>query len=216
MNSNLMAQFPRSQREAIESAGYRIVRWVAARGVLQTRIKKGRIEGDLGEFLARWLPQASGFEADADLWLSFEHALNQTNLRLAGGSARLANSPLERALLHLPGLRAFWKQELRSQHFEALRTLVPQAWLLDPAKIPPGAVIQGLDTISWDMTEQKRGREWQIQDSEGVKREDWPATLAAHDGILSSRTISNVVLRAQYGRNDAGRLVLRTIEEAAP
>jgi Arc/MetJ family transcription regulator len=51
MNPDLMAQLPRSQREAVESAGYRVVRWAAAREVLQKRIEKSRIAGPLGEFL---------------------------------------------------------------------------------------------------------------------------------------------------------------------
>jgi hypothetical protein len=61
----------------------------------------------------------------------------------------LANFASERALLHLPALRSFWKQELREAHFEALRQIVPQAWFADEALIPPGAVIAGLGTADW-------------------------------------------------------------------
>ncbi len=216
MNPDLMAQLPRTQREAVESAGYRVVRWGAAREVLQNRIEKGRITGPLGEFLQHWLSLSPVRGEDADLWLSFNYALDQVTLNLSGGSAELAKSPLEQALLNLPALRPFWRQELRLQHFEALRTLVPQSWLLDSAQVPPGAVIQGLGSDSWEKTKQREGQEWKIQDPKGLLREDLSLALAARDSILTRRTPSNVILNARYGRNDAGQVVLRTIEEAAP
>ena len=215
MNPDLIAQLPRSQREAVESAGYRIVRWGAARKVLQKRVEKGRVTGPLGEFLQHWLSLAPVHGGDADLWLSFDYALDPVTLNLAGGNSELAKSPLERALLHLPALRPFWKQELRLQHFEALRTLVPQAWLLDSAQVPPGAVIQELGAASWEKTK-RRGEEWKIQDPKGLIRDDLSLALAARDSILTRRPASNVILSARYGRNDAGQVVLRTIEEAAP
>ncbi|MDI1310943.1 hypothetical protein [Prosthecobacter sp.] len=216
MKPDLMEQLPRSQREAVESAGYRIMRWVAAREVLQSRVTKGRISEPLGNFLAHWLSLAPANEADSELWLSFDYALDPVELRLAGGSVTLAKSPLEQALLHLPALRPFWSQELRQQHFVALRTLVPQAWLLDSAQVPPGAVIQGLGTVSWERMPQMRGMEWEVHDSKGLVSADLPLGLAARDSILISRRPSNVVLNAGYARNDAGQVVLRTIEEAAP
>ena len=216
MNPDLIAQLSRPQREAVESAGYRIVRWVAAREVLQKRIEKGRIAGPLGEFLKHWLSLAPVHGGDADLWLSFNYALDQVTLNLAGGSSTLTHSPLEQALLHLPALRPFWRQELRLQHFEALRTLVPQAWLLDSAQVPPGAVIQGLGSVSWEKSKQRDGQYWKIQDPKGLLSEDLPSALAARDSILTRRPASNVIISARYGRNDAGQVVLRTIEEAAP
>ncbi|MCF7788686.1 MAG: hypothetical protein K9N47_21360 [Prosthecobacter sp.] len=214
MKPDLIAQLPRTQREAVESAGYRIVRWVAAREVLQARVSKGRIAGLLGEFMTHWLSLAPAVEADSELWLSFDYALDQAKLKLAGGSATLAQSPLEQALLHLPALRPFWSQELRLQHFEALRNLVPQAWLLDSAEVPPGAVIQGLGKVSWERVPQLREQEWEILDSRGRVLTDWPSALASNDSILTSRLVSNVVLNASYGRNDKDQVVLRSLEAA--
>ncbi len=216
MISDLLEQLPRSQREAVDSAGYRMMRWVAAREILQARVTKGRIAGPLGDFLAHWLSLAPVKGADSDLWLSFNYAKDLTELKLAGGSATLAHSPLEQALLHLPALRSFWSQELRQQHFVALRSLVPQTWLMDSTQVPPGAVIQGLDTVSWELTPQLRELEWEIQDSKGIACAGWAPALAAGDSILIPRLASNVILSARYGRNDAGQVVLRTIEEAAP
>jgi hypothetical protein len=216
MKPDLIAQLPRPQREALESAGYRMIRWVAAREVLQARVSKGRIAGPLGDFLTHWLSLDPAIEGDSELWLSFDYALEQAKLKLTGGSTTLAQSPLEQALLHLPALRPFWSQELRQQHFEALRSLVPQAWLLDAAAVPPGAVIQGLGTVSWEQTKQEGAKKWEIKNFKGQVSEDWPLSLAARNSILTSRQDSGVALNARYGQNKAGQVVLSIIEEAAP
>jgi hypothetical protein len=211
MIPDLLEPLPRSQREAVDSAGYRIMRWMAAREVLQARVIKGRIAGPLGDFLAHWLSRTPAKGADSDLWLSFNYAQDQAELKLAGGSATLAHSPLEQALLHLPALRSLWSQELRQQHFVALRSLVPQAWLMDSAQVPPGAVIQGLDAVSWEQAPQLRGQEWEIQDAKGMVLAN---RSLVQNSILTSRPASDVVLKAWYGRNDAGQVVLRSLEAA--
>jgi len=214
MKPDLMEQLPRLQREAVESAGYRMVRWMAAREVLQARVTKGRIAGALGDFLTHWLALAPALEAGEELWLSFDHA--QEQLKLGGGGATLATSALEHALLHLPALRSFWSQELRQQHFVALRALVPQAWLLDPASVPCGAVIQGLGTVSWEQTQRTMGQDWEIQDTKGLTHPDWPLALGARDSVMTLRKPAAAKLNARYVRNDKDQVVLSTIEEAAP
>jgi hypothetical protein len=214
MKPDLMDQLPRPQREAVESAGYRLTRWMAAREVLKVRVTKGRMAGALGDFLTHWLALAPALEAGEELWLSFDHAQDQ--LKLGGGGATLATSALEHALLHLPALRTFWSQELRQQHFDSLRALVPQAWLLDPASIPPGAVIQGLDTVSWEQTQQRLGRDLEILGTKGLLQKDWPPALAARDCIVTLRKPAAARLNARYVRNGKDQVVLRTIEEAAP
>ena len=214
MKPDLMDQLPRLQREAVESAGYRLVRWMAAREVLQARVTKGRMAGALGDFLTHWLALAPSHEAGEELRLSFDHA--QEQLKLTGGSATLATSALEHALLHLPALRSFWSQELRQQHFVALRALVPQAWLLDAASVPPGAVIQGLGTVSWEQTQRTLGQDLEIHDAKGRVRQEWPFALAARDSVVALRKPAAAKMNATYGRNDQGQIVLRTIEAAAP
>ena len=213
MKPDLMEQLPRPQREAVESAGYRVMRWLAAREVLQARVTKGRVAGALGEFLTHWLALAPAPEAGEELWLSFDHTPDQ--LKLAGGSATLATSALEHALLHLPALRSFWSQELRQQHFMALRALVPQAWLLDAASVPPGAVIQGLGTVSWEQTQRTLGQDLEIRDAKGRVHQEWPLALAARDSVATQRKPA-AKLNATYVRNDKDQIVLRTIEAAAP
>jgi hypothetical protein len=47
-------------------------------------------------------------------------------------------------LLHHPALRAFWEQALGGESFLHLTTIMPHTWILDPAPIPPSAMIPGL------------------------------------------------------------------------
>lgn len=210
MAPNSLAQLPRSQREAIESAGYRVVRWAAAREVLEARVAKGRIAGDVGAFLAHWLSLASQRAAPDELWLTFD--LMPDHIRLVAGGAALAESLLERALLHLPALRTFWSQELRRQHFEALKAIVPQVWPLDAAGIPPGAVIQGLSVATWGQIAPSGGNTWKINDQTGHVREDLAGALASRDSFLFSEFPAGAKLNARYERNDKGQVVLRSVE----
>jgi hypothetical protein len=58
------------------------------------------------------------------------------------------------ALLHHPGLTAFWRTELGEELFVHLTTIMPRTWVLDPAPVPPAAVIPGLSiggraVMSW-------------------------------------------------------------------
>lgn len=51
---------------------------------------------------------------------------------------------LSLALLHHPGLRDFWRSELGEADFEQLKAWVPRGWVMDPAPLPPHAVIPDL------------------------------------------------------------------------
>jgi hypothetical protein len=48
------------------------------------------------------------------------------------------------ALLHHPVLRSYWDKQLGADCFLHLRTVMPRTWILDPAPIPPTAVIPDL------------------------------------------------------------------------
>ncbi len=78
-----------------------------------------------------------------------------------------ANAPLWPALLHLRALHSFWEQQLRHSHVETLLDRVPSAWMLDPAPIPPGAVIPKLEIGSW--SELTPNRSFIIQDIAAVR-----------------------------------------------
>lgn len=182
---------PRS-RAAVESAGYRVTRWAAARQVLGQRLMKQRLEARLGEFLERWGAGTLPVESVPELRLGFGVAQDQ--IWLQGGPLDL---PLERALLHLPALRGFWRQELRQHHFDELRSLVPQAWMMDDSAVPPGAVIHGLGITSWER--------WLTF---GRRR----PVLALKDRVLFEQPEAESLLSAVYERNDRLKVVLRTIE----
>lgn len=47
-------------------------------------------------------------------------------------------------LLHHPTLVAYWRRELGEDVFLHLSTVMPRTWVLDPAPVPPAAVIPGL------------------------------------------------------------------------
>lgn len=193
MNQSLLNTLPRKHRETMESAGYRVSRWMAARAVLHARVSKKRFSGELGEFLTRWLPQEPEPVMNEEIQLCFQGLPEQIWLSDVEGS--MAGSPLERAFLHLPALRAFWRQELRQEHFEALKSIVPLAWLMDAAAVPPGAVIHSLGIQSWqewdglnDGSHKLIGQVWVTKQSPGEK------------------------IQARYERNDKGRIVLRPVE----
>ena len=45
------------------------------------------------------------------------------------------------ALLHHPVLAPYWLTELGEELFVHLTTIMPRTWVLDPAPVPPSAVI---------------------------------------------------------------------------
>ncbi len=193
MNHIQLEQLPRIHREAIESAGYRVLRWENAREVLQARITKGRITGALGDFLARWLLPTKGAATLDDWQLTFDVIKEQ--IRLSGGRMALVESPLEHALLHLPALRSFWSNELRQQHYMALKAIVPSTWIVDEAPVPSGAVIHGLGITAWDQLKRLHGHEW---DRRGQ--------------VLTARVPAGLKINARYERNGQGQVVLCSVE----
>lgn len=175
------ADLPNALHDAVASAGYRLARWRAAREVLEHRVTKKKLPGMLQAFLETWMP---ALEATAEsLEVRFEGREEEFWL-IEGGLAGLA---AERALLHLPALRTFWEQELRRAHFEALRSMLPQAWFADEAVIPPGAVIAGIGTADWAKVPGLMGGEKMFL---RVPEAAWSA-------------------KAVYHRDSSGRIVLR-------
>ncbi len=54
------------------------------------------------------------------------------------------------ALFHNPGLQRTWSKLLRGAHREQLLNWIPKGWVVDPAPIPPHAVLPWLNVNSWD------------------------------------------------------------------
>jgi len=74
-------------------------------------------------------------------------------IQYAAKKARVAVTPPHKpaleeksafALLHHPVLAPFWRAELGEDLFLHLTTIMPRTWILDPAPVPPSAVIPGL------------------------------------------------------------------------
>lgn len=77
-------------------------------------------------------------------------------VRAAAGDIHLTPPPkpyLEEkmwfALFWLRPLREFWRREIGERHFLKLQEVIPYTWLLDPAPLPPHAVLPGLDVQNW-------------------------------------------------------------------
>ncbi|HET7536961.1 MAG TPA: hypothetical protein VFJ90_10935 [Candidatus Didemnitutus sp.] len=47
------------------------------------------------------------------------------------------------ALFHHHLLQEFWAENINRRNLERLRQLIPQSWVMDPAPLPPGAVLDG-------------------------------------------------------------------------
>ena len=54
------------------------------------------------------------------------------------------------ALFWLRPLREFWRRELSERHFLRLQKAIPYTWLVDPAPLPPIAVLPRLEVHGWD------------------------------------------------------------------
>jgi hypothetical protein len=54
------------------------------------------------------------------------------------------------ALFWLRPLEGFWRRELGERTHAALRKVIPYTWLVDPAPLPPHAVLPRLEVQSWD------------------------------------------------------------------
>lgn len=132
-------------RKDLRSLGYECTRWVTAMAALQAKVKKGRLPTDVLTFLQGWMPQApvSTERPEAFDLVSGHLGLHSAELREIG-------NPAWQALLHLPALRDFWTAELRAAHYTHLLKCVPKAWCMDPAPLPPGAVIAGLGIGQWE------------------------------------------------------------------
>ncbi|MGJ8724268.1 MAG: hypothetical protein ACSHYB_06910 [Roseibacillus sp.] len=53
------------------------------------------------------------------------------------------------ALLHTPGLKSLWEQELRGKYFEQLKKWIPMGWVVDSSPLPPHAALPKLNVNSW-------------------------------------------------------------------
>ncbi len=174
--------------------GYECTRWLAAMAMLQTRLRKGRLSATLAAFLTEWMPQEAVTPAVTEPF-----KLTWENGRLAAeGALAPVTLPVWHALLHLPALRDFWTAELRASHHAHLLHMIPPAWCMDPAPLPPGSVIAGLDITNWD----------ELPRLTDAGRRFSQHTLGENKVVLSAETAIGDPWLARYTVRD-GQIVLQ-------
>jgi hypothetical protein len=70
-------------------------------------------------------------------------AWNAGHVVLAPPMRHFQEEKLALALFHHHLLQDFWRENVSRRSLELLRQLIPQSWIMDPAPLPPGAVLDG-------------------------------------------------------------------------
>lgn len=210
-------ELSKSQRKSAGSAGYLVERFAAACDALRKRVQDGRvplpspwrealggapsttIQGD-GWFVMELLLPEDGKLRLLPRLLSQDDSARIVAAWLAknpGASAEtlLANPvgfhiPWWTAFLRLRSLRDFWEAELRRSAWEQLVALLPDAWLLDRAPLPPGAVIPRLEITDWNEPPSTMGDEQNF----GVQRADGEWITADDAATAAARDSSSVLV----------------------
>jgi hypothetical protein len=109
------------------------------------------------------------------------------------------------ALLHHPSLGSFWRGALPPETLALLHGMIPPTWIVDPAPLPPHAVIPGLDidgepVTAWDQVSRasQKGRQLILKPS-GFSPLAWGSrgVVVGHD--LSQEAWSEAVQQAVGG-----------------
>lgn len=118
------------------------------------------------------------------------------------------------ALLRLSPLRDLWDQCLRRATVDTLQSVLPDAWIVDPAPLPAGSVIPRLEISSWQELPRLRhtGRSFLLRGASGAypptpltyaqSEADWRAALrkAQQDFPTSPQTlVENAAEPATHG-----------------
>jgi len=109
------------------------------------KIKSHRAEADDGSNSAAY----RFFE-----WFDWENLPSAKKLATSANLTSPCKPHLEEklwlALLWSPSLRGIWEKELRGNHLNRLREIIPFGWVVDPAPLPPQGSLPRLDAHSWD------------------------------------------------------------------
>ncbi len=82
-------------------------------------------------------------------WQQWLDAAAAGQLRISAPPKPWLEEKLWLALFWSRPLRDLWRQELRDNNRDALARLIPFGWVVDPAPLPPHAVLPNLDASSW-------------------------------------------------------------------
>jgi hypothetical protein len=207
------AEMGKAQTNVFRSLGHKLERFLAARELVHRCILQDEAFAPLRPWLAKSDGALAGLKGDGTFLTAYR--LSGADIRLAAlmlppdlATKTLAlwrqtdpeapkvlppllevpqdaAAPLWLALLRLRPLRSVWESMLRRDHFETLLQVLPDAWLLDPAPLPPGAVIPRLELANWENLPslQREGRRFAI-----APPESWEGAqeLGAHGTVQSA------------------------------
>lgn len=175
---------PRACLRHLQPLGHEVALLQQAARQLWRKLEKGRLEAPLQAWLQPWRPAAPPPEAlPAHFTLLLSAA--GSGWQLSGSSLPWLRDPVWAALLHLPALRPFWAGALRASHLQHLRQVLPQAWFLDPAPLPPGSVIAGLGVPTWAQALQLPGRSFTLHGQGPATPESLAAALRTPHALLT-------------------------------
>lgn len=110
------------------------------------------------------------------------------------------------ALFHHHQLADFWAETLSGRSLKLLRTLIPPSWIMDPAPLPPGAVLDAPKVAGRAM------RDWRDLSSASQKERDLIIKISGyHETAWGARS---VVLGSDCSREEWQQAIDRAIEDA--
>ncbi len=113
---------------------------------------------------------------------------------------------LSLALFHHHLLQDFWAESLSSRALKLLRTLIPQSWIMDPAPLPPGAVLDAPRAANRALND------WRDLSNASQKERDLIIKISGyHETAWGARS---VVLGSDCSRDEWQQGVERAIELA--
>jgi hypothetical protein len=83
-------------------------------------------------------------------WPALRARCEAGEVRLTAPPKAFLEEKLWFALFWMRPLESFWREELGSGIFQALRRHLPRTWILDPSPLPPNAVYPSLEINSWE------------------------------------------------------------------
>jgi hypothetical protein len=224
MSSRLLnpSFLPHSVGRRLRTLGHALARLQDAAVMLRRRCEKGQtVDGLSPEWFQAWGGQALQAASLIDFTTSWSAVVEQEErqwlITSLGGMTEGIGVPWAITLLslHLPVLRTFWRKEVRAYRAELLRHVLPPVWPLDPAPLPPGAAISGLNLASWSQLPDllARGRTFEVLSLTGerhnVTPSTWPEILtkAVQEKLLlveHRHLPGGTAFTASWSRNEKG------------
>lgn len=206
-----LENLPRPIARRLRTLGHALTRVEAALRLLPKRLERGLLDATSTAWIQQWAGGVLGQgHGQGQPSLASDEVLKAT---IAWQEQAWLVSELPPAwhgallLLHLPVLRDFWRKELRAARYERLKRVLPKVWAKDPAPLPPGAVIAGLDIASWEDLPrlEAKGRTFVESASKASSEADPERTLVMEKPLIPA---SAEQLTLAWQREENGRVGL--------